>query len=175
MGSTLIIIGIAILALGVFLTAKRKMKEKKLLKTFYAFSETMNCNISEYDLWNNAVIGIDKKKNLLLFMKKLPDTEIKEHINLLEIKSCDVINTYKSPRIKKKYFYDKSDSRIAILFSYHESSKQGVVIEFYNSEHDGKDLADEFKLLEKWFYRIKIELMKEVAENNKEETVGTLR
>jgi hypothetical protein len=77
----------------VILNRKKKQKEKEFVKMFFDLVKKNGCTISEHDIWNNRVIGIDPQAHKLFFIKRVTGTIETEEINLLEIQKCKVINT----------------------------------------------------------------------------------
>ncbi|WCO02928.1 hypothetical protein [Psychroserpens ponticola] len=82
----------------VLMQQQQKNKERKLIKALKAFASKNNCSLTEYEAFRNFAIGLDKNKNQLFFYKKSTTSETLEHINLNEIRSCNVSNLKKPTR-----------------------------------------------------------------------------
>ena len=131
----------------IFMLNGRKKKEKQLAKSILAIANNHHCKISQQDISEEFAIGLDETVNHLFFLKKTPDKEIAQHVNLAEIKFCKVIKTGNTTG--KKDNQHKSIDKLDLQFSFMDQKKQDVSFTFYNSE-ENFGLNGEIQLIEKW-------------------------
>lgn len=125
----------------------RKKSEGKSMESLINIANKHNCTISKHEICNDLVIGIDETKNVVFFNKIVDDNELKQVINLSEIKSCKVINT--SRTIKSKNDTYKVVDRLELSLVPTAKNKSDIKVEFYNAETRGQ-LNGELQSIEKW-------------------------
>jgi len=160
----LIITGVVCLLLLVIIVAStsksKKKKQVRFLDPLNRLAESADCKISNYDIWNDSVIGIDGVKNVVFAIRKTNGTEENITINLAEIFRCRVaeISRVTGPKEGNMKVFD----RIDLVFVNKEKSKSDQVIVVYSSNTDRLTLAGELQLAEKWCTLV----------NNKLATIG---
>lgn len=132
----------------VIMSINNRKKEKTMLQGLFTFAERNNCKISQHELWNNSLIGIDETANVIFFTKKLKDNEISQQINLTEIQKCRVVNSSKTVNNKDDNF--KVVDKLELAFIFNDKNKAEIIIEFYNADYDSLTLSGELLLVEKW-------------------------
>ena len=132
----------------VIMNINSRKREKKLLHELFTFAERNNCKISQHELWNNSLIGIDETANVIFFTKKLKDNEISQQINLTEIQKCRVVNSSRTVNNKDGNF--KVVDKLELAFTFHDKNKVEIIIAFYNADYDSLTLSGELLLAEKW-------------------------
>ncbi|KUO68894.1 MAG: hypothetical protein APF83_02090 [Lutibacter sp. BRH_c52] len=131
----------------IFMLIGRKKKEKQLRQSILAIANNHNCKISQQEISDEFAIGLDETLNQLFFSKKTTGKEIAQHVNLAEIKSCNVIKTEHSTGNKQDSakLIDKLDLR----FSFLDRKNPDISLVFYDSEENfGMD--GEIQMIEKW-------------------------
>lgn len=160
----LIITGVlCLLLLAIIAVSTSKSKKKKqvrFLDPLNRLANSANCKISNYDIWNDSVIGIDDVKNVVFAIRKTNGTEEKISIDLSEIFRCRVaeISRVSGPKEGNIKVFD----RIDLVFANKEKSKSDQVIVIYSSNTDRLTLAGELQLAQKWCMLV----------NNKLATIG---
>jgi hypothetical protein len=133
---------------------KRK-KEKQFLQPLNRLAEMDNCKISQYEIWNNSIIGIDDLTNQVFVIKNIFDNETFQSIKLTEILKCrvnEVVRTItlasRTPGIKGNVI--KAFDKVELLFINHDKNKPDLIAEFYNKETGNLDLTGELQVAQKW-------------------------
>ena len=140
----------------VIINKKKKLKEKLLLQTLFDLAAKSNCKITTYDKWSETVIGIDKPAHKLFFVRKTTEEVITREIILSEIQKCRFINTNRvvnGNRISQKVI-----DKLELVFTFYDSKKSDLILEFYNAVYDSLFLRDEIPLAEKWSEIVNSEL-----------------
>lgn len=142
-----LIVGVIILAACilpfVLMVSSRKKKEKQLLLSLTGIANNHNFKISMHELFEEFAIGLDEKANQLFFLRKTPENEIAQHINLEEVKACKVVKTGHS-----EDNFNTID-KLELQFSFLEKKNQDEFLVFYNSE-ENTQLSGEILTIEKW-------------------------
>jgi len=143
----LIVLITCILAI-VLVNSNKKKKNKQFIQTLYDFAEKSNCKISEYDLWNNTLIGIDKQAHKLFFIRKYSDHTIKNEIDLVGIQKGRVIN---SNRIVENGGSNHTIiDKLELTFASSDFKVADTILEFYNTNRDNLVMNGELPKTEKW-------------------------
>ena len=112
--------------------------------------------ISESDTWGEMIIGIDKEKRILFYLKKTNDKDEYHIINLREIQKGRVVILRKSS-LEGKPSNDIAE-KVGIALSYYDKGKTELFLEFYNSDTGAFTIGPELQLSEKWVKTIKSEM-----------------
>ncbi len=126
----------------------KKKKQSKFLDPLNSLAESANCKISQYDIWNDSVIGIDNTRNFVFAIRKTIDNEASVAINLAEIFRCKISEVSRTTGPKEGNFI--AFDRIDLVFTCKDKSKADVVVEFYNANTDRLTLTGELQLAQKW-------------------------
>lgn len=144
------IVALIIILIGIFpfvlINRKRKGAEKKLLKKFTELAQQHNCRISQYQLFSNAILGMDENTGMVFFLKNNNDKFTKQQINLADIEKCRIEIAVVSGNGEDTAAFDKVD----LLFTYRDKKMPDSRIGVYNGATDGVSLSDEIMLTEKW-------------------------
>lgn len=143
-----LIIVISCILLVVIVNRKKKNKEKQFVQTLFDLAEKSNCKISEYDHWNNSLIGIDKDSHKLFFIRKTEENAIINEIDLSGIQKCKVINS--SRIVNNKESVQNVIDKLELSFTWRDPKKPEMSLEFYNTNRDNLFLNGELSLIEKW-------------------------
>ncbi|GGK16473.1 hypothetical protein GCM10007962_08530 [Yeosuana aromativorans] len=156
-GTTIIgVVLAAICLLPFFLISRgRKKREEKTIKSLMDIAKQQDCQINQYELCNNLIIGMDKNKNVLLFKKDYDDIPREQLIYLSEIQSCKVVEI--SRTIKNKSATIKLIDRLELMLIPNNKSKPEIKLEFFNVEKDFQ-LNGQLQLINKWSKEIKDQL-----------------
>jgi hypothetical protein len=135
----------------IILVAARNSKRKKqntFLNPLNSLAEGANCKISQYDIWNDSVIGIDNTRNFVFAIRKTIDNETSVTINLAEVFRCRIAEVSRTTGPKEGNFI--AFDRIDLVFMCKDKSKADIVVEFYNANTDRLTLTGELQLAQKW-------------------------
>ncbi len=136
------------MVLFVLINRNKRKKEKQFLQPLNRLAAKENCKISQYDSWNNSVIGIDETANFIFTINKIIDNETSQSINLAEMQRCRLAESSRTESTKEGSI--KVFDRISLVFSNVDKAKPDVIVEFYNSNTDRLTLTGELQLAEKW-------------------------
>jgi hypothetical protein len=125
----------------------KKKRDKQLLQLLLNSATKENCKITQSEYLNDIAIGLDEANNKLFFFKKIEENEIAQHVNLLEMKSCGILNSNR-PLDSKKH-KDVIIEKIGLSFTPIEKNKTHTIFEFFNSE-ETMLLSGELQLAQKW-------------------------
>jgi len=143
----LVLILIIVLAV-VILNSNKKNKKKQFVQTLFDMAEKSKCKISDNDLWNNTLIGIDKNAHKLFFIRKTEDNSISKEIDLSGIQKCRVNNSSRVV-INKDSNHTVTD-KIELALTSPDAKIADTILEFYNTNRDNLFLNGEIQLAEKW-------------------------
>lgn len=143
----LIILVICILVV-VLINHNKKKKKNQFKQTLLDLAEKNNCNISESDLWNNTLIGIDKEAHQLFFIRESAAKKDNKEISLLEIQKCRVINS--SRMVTNGGSTHNVIDKLELVLNSRDPKQTDVTLEFYNTNRDNLFLNGELPLAEKW-------------------------
>jgi len=143
----LIILIIIVLAV-VILNSNKKNKKKQFVQTLFDLAEKSNCKISDNDLWNNTLIGIDKNAHKLFFIRKTEDNSISNEIDLTGIQKCRVNNS--SRVVANKESNHTVIDKLELALTSSDPKIADIILEFYNTNRDNLFLNGEQQLTEKW-------------------------
>ena len=152
MDSNTMVIGVIIVLFGITLyilnSRSKKKKEAQFLQPLSRLAEKDNCKISQYDIWNDSVIGIDETQNTVFAIRKKKEKETSIVVNLAEIFRCRVIEVSRTsgPKEGNAIAFD----RIDLAFINKDKSKADVVVEFFDANTDRLTLTGELQLAQKW-------------------------
>lgn len=141
--------------LFVITNRNKRKKEKQFLLPLRRLAEKDNCEISQYDIWNNSIIGIDNLTNHVFFIKNIFNDETSLSIKLNEILKCRVNEvgqtiTLASRTVGIKGNVIKTFDKVELVFINRDKNKPDLVAEFYNKETGNLNLTGELQIAEKW-------------------------
>jgi hypothetical protein len=143
----LVILIVIVLAI-VMVNTSKKNKKKQLEKTLFDFAEKGNCKISQHDLFNNTLIGIDNEAHKLFFIRKTADSEIRSEVDLTAVQKARVINS--SRIVTNNETSHNVIDKLELSLSSLDSKIESTILEFYNTNRDNLFLNGELPLTEKW-------------------------
>lgn len=141
--------------LFVIITRSKRKKEKQFFQPLNRLAEMDNCKISQYDIWNTSIIGIDNLSNHVFFIKNIFNNETSLSIKLSEILKCRLHEVGQTVNIASRTVGIKGNvvkviDKIELVFINRDKNKPDLVAEFYNKETGNPDLSGEFQMAEKW-------------------------
>lgn len=119
----------------------KKRKSQKILSRIQEKASSNNGKITDYEFWNNYAIGIDKQAGRVYYSSKIKKNEPIQEIDLSRVNNCKLTNIRDA---------DFSDNETLVLEFMLADKTTNRNLEFYNSEHDGLTMHNEFQLAEKW-------------------------
>lgn len=143
----------AVVVTGIFMSIfllpslNTKKTHKKLHLMLKDMGRNQGAELSKSDVLGDAILGIDDKKELVLFYKKIKDIETSKSVLLSELKSCKVLSQTKAIKSQNENF--NQFEKISLQFVNKDKSKPDVYFEFYNHE-DNSHLNFDLKVLEQW-------------------------
>ena len=150
MDTVTIVIGVAMTAIViislVLLGRRGKRTNYRLFELLTIAANRENCQISEYEVFGDFVVGMDKQKNYVFFIKILGESDETHSINLAEIKSC------KNNIVSRTVSFSGGNNNVIDSLSLNlipKDNSPAVELEFYNAEKSTQ-LNGEFQLIEKW-------------------------
>ena len=143
----LVILVVIVLAI-VMVNSSKKKKKKQLVKTLFDFAEKSNCKISEHDLFNNTLIGIDNEAHKLFFIRKTSDNDIRSEVDLTGVQKARVINS--SRIVNNNETNHNVIDKLELSLTFSDSKTSDTMLEFYNTNRDNLFLNGELPLTEKW-------------------------
>jgi hypothetical protein len=132
----------------VILSRSNRKREKQLLQSLKRLAAQNNCKIMQYDIWNNAAIGIDNTANIVFAIRHTNNNAVSFQANLAEVQKCSVVNTRSTGSNKKDSF--REIEKLELAFTCWDKHKTGTVFDFYNAACDTPTLNGELQLVEKW-------------------------
>jgi hypothetical protein len=148
---TIIIGGIFLLIclIPVLITNRNNKKKKsQFLQLLFKLAERNNCKISNFEQWNNSIIGIGEDSNSVFVISKIDEVETSLQINLADIQKCRVMES--SRTVGEKGATMKVVDKIELAFINRDKNKSDTLVPFYNADYDRLTLSGEIQLAEKW-------------------------
>ncbi len=140
--------------LVVFFRIKNKISNKKNLAPLATFAKSYNSTISDYDIWDKTLIGIDNRTiNRLFFIRRLPNGEIHQVIDISDVSGCRMSKLERKIKINDKI--ENVVDKIEVILTFNNNTPD-LALEFYNTDYDRLVLTGELQLAQKWLKTINI-------------------
>jgi hypothetical protein len=119
----------------------RKMARKKrcYLNTLYNYLGKY-IKLSEHQLWNNILIGVNRRERKLYFLRKLNERELFKMIDLSKIYKCQLLTSNKNMII----------NQVLLSFISFDQVGSPTVLEIYNSKTEKIILPSELQFAIRW-------------------------
>lgn len=143
-----IVILLAIATPFVLLNFNSNKKRRLIVRSLTDFAEKNNCRISQFESWNNAIIGIDDQANQLFFIRIGKDNLTNQHIDLHQVIKCQMQNSVRT--INYREGHTKVIDIIKLGLSLKDKNQPPVFLECYNAQTDNLTLSGELQIAEKW-------------------------
>jgi hypothetical protein len=158
---------LATLSAVAYFYIRNRRREKSIYTVLHSFAKENNSTVTSSDHWANTLIGIDQMEaKKLFFIRTANNHSIKEVINLSEVRNCRLAN------IARTVTYDKQKvhvvDRIELIFSFLDSGRPEITLEFYNNDYDSLTLTGELQLAQKW-----LEIVNGIVVSNKNQKKET--
>lgn len=144
-----IIIGLTLflaIALLVFLHNQKHKKHKNaLLSTLNEYAQTQGCKITEYEVLNQNVIGIDSDNKKLLFLNR--EKNIEKTLDLSTVRKCNMNEISRNAGSGRNI--QKVIEKVELSFI-PKDSKGTLSIEVYNLENGDLHPSGEIQFATKW-------------------------
>jgi hypothetical protein len=128
----------------VIINQKRKKKASESLQLLKTFAEENQCKITEQELFNQIIIGIDKDAHQLFFIRTTEEKKSQQRINLSEVKKCRMEETGRT--VDSGHVIEKIDLAFAPI----ASNQKEIILNIYNADYDNLTLSGEIQFAEKW-------------------------
>lgn len=135
----LLVVTITIFAPLGFIYRGMSRKKKDYLNTLYNHLGEY-IKLSEHQLWNNILIGVNKMEGKLYFLRKQKEKELFKMIDLSKIQKCQLLTSNRNLIIN------------SIMLSFISTNQVGspTVLEIYNSKTDKIILPGELQFATRW-------------------------
>ncbi|NMD01342.1 MAG: hypothetical protein GYA62_16695 [Bacteroidales bacterium] len=133
---------VIIIAFQYYLNLFKKNKKILLLKTF---AKEYQGNISDYELYNNLIIGIDRKNSFIFFINTRNNTQYAINLSILSKLKINHVTR----KIDNKKTVELITDFVGLVAIPKNKEKPEVILEFYNSNY-GIQLGNELIMAEKW-------------------------
>lgn len=128
----------------VIINQKRKKKAGESLQLLKTFAEENQCKITEHELFNQIIIGIDKDAHQLFFIRTTEEKKFQQKIYLSEVKKCRMEETGRT--VDSGHVIEKID----LAFAPVASNQKEIILNIYNADYDNLTLSGEIQFAEKW-------------------------
>lgn len=122
-----------------FIYQRMARKKRDYLNTLYNYLGKY-IKLSEHQLWNNILIGVNSGEGKLYFLRKQNDSELFKIIDLSKIYKCQLLTSDKNMII----------NRIMLSFISFDQMDYPTVLEIYNSKTDKIILPGELQFAIRW-------------------------
>lgn len=139
----------------VLISQGRKKREKKMLQLLIGLASQHDCNISEHEFCSDFVIGIDKTKHFIFFIKRTKNKETQQYIDLSGIQRCKVNNI--GSTFRNKDGSHREIDRLELSFTPKAKDQQEIGFEFYNVDVN-MQLSGELQAVHKWAKKVDLQL-----------------
>lgn len=134
-----------------------KIKARNLLSRLQEAAHSVGSSIQDYEPCGNYIIGIDSKKKMLFFLRKVPDNFKPQVINLDKVLQCKKIHDARTVKDGSSQY--TSVERLGLHFVFRDPAVLDVQLEFFNVETDIKP-SGELQSMDKWHDIVKGALSK---------------
>ncbi|MBP1673040.1 MAG: hypothetical protein H6Q25_855 [Bacteroidetes bacterium] len=139
----LIIILICIIPFFIFQFLKRK-KTKQAVQLLKDLAFQHGCEITEYEMCGNYLIGADETESFLFFIKQYEGQNYKQFIDLKKVQIC---KKNESSRIANNTTIIE---KLELVFIPKDKSEKEIRLEFYDNDI-AFQLYGELQSIEKWY------------------------
>lgn len=158
-----LIIGICALATFIVPIAwyhiSEKMKEKKLETELTQFAKEQDVALNGHEIWGDAyAIGLDQEHKKLIYVKSDKGIDMKQAVDLSEIKNCRISNGTKSTKNSSGHI--GATNYIKLVLHNRDQGKGATSLEIYDGEN-GRTLTYELSIANKWARKINSSVKKE--------------
>lgn len=145
LGTTIIgILCVAVCAMPFALLSISKMrKEKQLINALKGLAEKQGCQLSEFEICGNYIVGIDKHKNSLFFQYTSQEKTEQQAIDLSTIQECSIHNA------SKRTAKDTKVQFLKLQLTPLDKALTIINLDFYNADFSYM-LRGELQSIEKW-------------------------
>jgi hypothetical protein len=129
----------------------RVREEKKKLKSIQEIALYHNCNISQYEICGDFIIGLDEIRGFVFFLKQKKEDSVSQFVDLSHIHNCQMLK--KTRTIESENVNGVILERVELSFIPTNKSKAATHFELYDEETN-MQLRGELQLVEKWSNKI---------------------
>ncbi len=141
--TVLVLLAFCILPI-VIMNQKRKKKASESLQLLKNLAEENQCTITEHELFNQIIIGIDKNAHQLFFVRTIEGKKSQQKIYLSDVKRCRMEETGRT--VDSIHVIEKIDLAFAPL----ASNQKEITLNIYSADYDNLTLSGEIQFAEKW-------------------------
>lgn len=134
-----------------------KQKAKNLLAKLQDVAHSAGSSIQDYEPCGNFIIGIDNQKKMLFFLRKVPENQKPQVINLDKVLQCKKIHEARTVSDGSSQY--TSVERIGLHFVFRDPSVLDIQLELFKIDVDIKPTG-ELQCMEKWHDIVKSMLTK---------------
>ena len=125
------------------LSISKKRKEKRLINALKSLAEKQGCQLSEFEICGNYIVGIDKLKKGLFFQYSSQEKTEQQAIDLSTIQECNIHN------ISKRTAKDIKVQFLKLQLTPLDKALGMINLDFYNADISYM-LRGELQSIEKW-------------------------
>lgn len=130
----------------------RKGKTNKQVNNLYKFAEQNNSKISEYEMFEDRIFGVDKENNKLFFIRNDEERFIEKAFLLKDFEKCK-INKHHTSSSNNGQSVEILDN-LDLVFYPKDKVKSVEKINIYDCNFDNLTLSGEVQFAEKWCKKI---------------------
>jgi hypothetical protein len=141
------IVVLALCALPFVLDHRRRSKKAaQLLRTLRELAKQHQCKVDHHDQCGDAVLGLDKDRNALVFHAQRQDVVTSHFVDLAEVRACQAI---KAKRSTKGGGTDAMLDRVELCLLPKDTTKSETHLVLYQAAH-GVLVNGEIQFADKW-------------------------
>jgi hypothetical protein len=130
---------------------KRVNKEKKMLRILNENAQQQSCEISQHEFCGDFVLGFDKIKNFVFFLKVIKQESSYQYVDLSKVQTCQAVKSTRT-------VLNNSESvilteRVELCFSPSEMNRSEIKFELFNDDIN-KQQSGEIQFADKWTRQI---------------------
>lgn len=130
------------------LMRSRTKRKNEILNALKTLADSHALHIAQQDVWSNTGIGMDDKKNNLLFVRMQNNTAIATHVDLKSIQLCHV--NKRSSTVGEGNDRYSVIEQLTIVLQPIDKSKALMVLPCYDANEDSASLTGQLQLVDKW-------------------------
>lgn len=136
----------------VLINRNSKNKVRKSLSALQQFAAENQAKLSEYEMFNEIAIGIDKESRQLFFIRTTKEQVLQQNIRLSDFKKCRLTETGHSVGTVRVI------AKLDLVFKPVMANQKEVTLNIYNTDYDNLTLGGEMQFGEKWSAQVNNEL-----------------
>jgi hypothetical protein len=141
-----ILLAICILPIILVIRSGKKA-ERKMKQSLTSIANQNNCQISQYELCGDIVIGLDEIKNFVFFHNRSNGKTTAQAIELANYQSCKIVKTSRTIKSNKGNYTEIE--KLQLSFAPITKAGNEIILNFFIVD-DSFQLNGELQVIEKW-------------------------